>query len=231
VLFNFDENEWLTESSLPVIPLEYVNLDGITGKFLFNNAPVLYGKSSGPIAYINDGNLCCDVDLFGGIFFLLSLYEEVVIKKYDEYGRFSYLESILFKSKLYSRPVVNEYLEILKALLHRAGFSSITDTRQYQFTLSHDVDVPFSYDAKASQAAPGQVEKNPKDYRTYRVSFSTSGQYNQFLIFLKEIEKNLRLVDIISVQLKTKQNEGGGTAQMQEFKIELQAYWLSETYE
>jgi len=99
--------------------------------------------------------------------------------------------------------------------------------RKYGLTMLKDV----SYDAKASQAAPGQVEKNPKDYRTYRVSFSTSGQYNQFLIFLKEIEKNLRLVDIISVQLKTKQKEGGGTAQMQEFKIELQAYWLSETYE
>jgi Tfp pilus assembly protein PilO len=88
-----------------------------------------------------------------------------------------------------------------------------------------------SYDAEASEVVPGQVEENPKEYRTYRVSFSTSGQYNQFLIFLEEIEKNLRLVDIMSVELKNSQKEGGISSSLQEFKIELQAYWLSETYE
>lgn len=149
VLFDYDEKEWLTEASLPVTPLKYMNLDGITGKFLFNEVPIMYGKSAGKIAYEQDGTLRCDIDLFGGIFFLLTLYEEVVINLYDEHGRFSYLDSIIFKSELYSRPVVNEYLEILKALFTRAGFSSITDTRKYQLILSHDVDVPFSYDASA----------------------------------------------------------------------------------
>lgn len=88
-----------------------------------------------------------------------------------------------------------------------------------------------SYDAEASEIVPGQVEENPKEYRTYRVSFSTSGQYNQFLVFLEEIEKNLRLVDIMSVELKNTQKEGGISTSLQEFSVELQAYWLSETYE
>jgi hypothetical protein len=147
VLFNVDEKDWLTESSLPVLPLEYVDLELISGKFLFNNIPVLYGKTSGSVAYTNGDTLSCDVDLFGGMFFLLTLYEEVVINKYDEHGRFSYLDSIVYNSGLYSRPLVNEYLEVLKSLFYKAGFNSINDNRQYQLILSHDVDVPFSHDA------------------------------------------------------------------------------------
>ena len=149
VLFNFEEKEWLTELSLPVIPLHYVNLDGITGKFLFNDVPVLYGKSTGPVAFKDEDNIRCAVDLLGGIFFLITLYEEVVINKYDEHGRFRYLDSITFKSGLYLRPVVNEYLEILKALFNKADFPVISNNRQYQLILSHDVDVPFSHDASA----------------------------------------------------------------------------------
>ena len=148
ILFNLKCEDWLTEGSLPLLPLEYVNLDGITGKFLFENIPVLYGKTAGRVAYKNDDTLHCDVDLLGGMFFLLTLYEEVVVKKYDEHGRFNYLDSVVFKSGLYLRPVVNEYLEVLKALFYKAGFLEISDKRQYQFILSHDVDVLFSHDAR-----------------------------------------------------------------------------------
>jgi len=149
VLFNFDEKEWLTVGSLPLTPIEYFSLNGVSGNFLFNDTPVIYGKLNGKIAYENKDVLCCDIDLLGGMFFMLTLYEEVVIDKYDEHGRFNYLDSIIFKSGLYSRPIVNEYLEILKALFNKAGFNPIIDTRQYKLILSHDVDVPFSYNANA----------------------------------------------------------------------------------
>ena len=149
VLFNFDEKEWLTVGSLPLTPIEYFSLNGFTGNFLFNDTPVIYGKLNGKVAYENKDALFCDIDLLGGMFFMLTLYEEVVIDKYDEHGRFNYLDSIIFKSGLYSRPIVNEYLEILKALFNKAGYNQIIDTRQYKLILSHDVDVPFSYNANA----------------------------------------------------------------------------------
>jgi hypothetical protein len=147
VLFDFEEKDWLTERTLPVLPLEYMNLDGIAGNFLFNNTPVLYGKATGQVANNIGDTIRCDVDLLGGMFFLLTLYEEVVIDKYDEHGRFRYLDSVVYKSDLYLRPIVNEYLEILKALFIRAGFPEISNTRKYQLILSHDVDVPFSHNA------------------------------------------------------------------------------------
>jgi hypothetical protein len=147
VLFDFEEKDWLTERTLPVLPLEYLNLDGIAGNFLLNNIPVLYGNVTGQVAYKIDDTIRCDVDLFGGMFFLLTLYEEVVINKYDEHGRFRYLDSVVYKSDLHLRPVVNEYLDILKALFIKAGFPEISSTRKYQLILSHDVDVPFSHNA------------------------------------------------------------------------------------
>jgi len=146
-LFNLKIEDWLTEDSLPLIPLKYVNLNGITGQFLFNDIPVIFGKTEANIVYKKNAALQCDVDLLGGMFFLLTLYEEVVIAKYDEHGRFNFVDSIVFKSGLYSRPVVNEYLEVLKALFNKAGFMEISDNRQYQLLLSHDVDVPFAHDA------------------------------------------------------------------------------------
>ncbi|MCA6444099.1 MAG: polysaccharide deacetylase family protein [Chitinophagaceae bacterium] len=186
VLFNFDESEWLTEVSLPITPLKYISLDGITGNFLFNDAPILYGKKSGTIAYEQDGDLRCDVDLFGGIFFLLTLYEEIVIRKYDEYGRFSNLESIICKEELYFRPVVNEYLEILKALFARAGFASISDKRQYQLIVSHDVDVPFSFNARV--------------FDFFRNIFADLLLRKSFVIFIKKIAA--RLLPVKSLKYK-----------------------------
>lgn len=147
VLFNLDEQDWLTERALPIMPLEYANLDELKGNFFYSNVPVLFGNVKGQLVYEIDNDIRCDIDIFGGIFFLLTLYEELVIDNYDEHGRFNYLDSIIFKSDLYMRPVVNEYLEILKTLFKKAGIPSIKSSNHYQLILSHDVDVPFSYDA------------------------------------------------------------------------------------
>jgi hypothetical protein len=145
--FDLEEDMWLKEGSLPKEPIEYLKIDGLEGKFINNIIPVLYGKTSGRIILESENTIHCDIDLFGGMFFFLTLYEEVVISKFDNHNRFNYLDSIIFKSKLYLRPVVNEYLEILKALILKIGFDSANDKRKYQLILSHDVDVPFSYNA------------------------------------------------------------------------------------
>lgn len=149
ILFDLEVKDWLKKSSLPTMPIGYTNLDELEGDFLFNNVPILYGRTSARIAYQENDSIKCDVDLFGGMFFLLTLYEEFVINKYDEHGRFNHLESIIYKSKLHLRPVVNEYLEILKGLFKKAGFVEIKNKRTYQLVLSHDVDVPFSHNASA----------------------------------------------------------------------------------
>ena len=145
--FDHDEEIWLKKGSLPKVPIEYYKLEGLEGKFLNNDIPVLYGKKSGKIISEFENTIYCDIDLFGGIFFFLTLYEEVVISKFDNHDRFNYLDSIIYTSNLNLRPVVNEYLEILKALIIKIGFIFPNDNRKYQLILSHDVDVPFSHNS------------------------------------------------------------------------------------
>jgi Tfp pilus assembly protein PilO len=91
-------------------------------------------------------------------------------------------------------------------------------------TMIKDVE----YEARVAELAPGQVEDNPTDYRSYNISFNTSGQYNQFVSFLQEVEKNMRLVDITSLTLKNSEKEGVTIGSSQDFSVELKAYWLSE---
>lgn len=87
-----------------------------------------------------------------------------------------------------------------------------------------------AYDTTNDAIIPGQeVEQSP--YKSFEVKFSTSGQYNQFVLFLEELEKNLRLVDITSIDLKNNETTSARTVQTQDFEVTLKAYWLNEVYE
>ena len=108
---------------------------------------MLFGKNENEIVYEINNLIYCNVDLLGGMFFFLTLYEEVVLSKTDEHGRFNFQDSLTYKTNLYTRPVVNEYLDVLIALLAKIGFDKIKNNRSYQLVLSHDVDVPFSNNA------------------------------------------------------------------------------------
>jgi hypothetical protein len=185
-LFNIEENDWMSIKSLPVLPITFTNLEELNDKFLYNNTPVLYGRNDNKIIYQEENTIFCDVDIFGGIFFLLTLYEEVVIKKYDEHERFNYIDSIIYKSKLYKRPVVNEYLDILISLLNKINFNCKIKNKNYHLILSHDIDVPFAYNAKI--------------YNFVRNIFADIILRKTFLVPLKKIFS--RLIPIRSLKYK-----------------------------
>lgn len=146
-LFKTSDQNWLSVESLPTRPLEYLSLSDLKGRFLHDSIPALYSKPGGYVIRRLDNAIICDIDILGGIFFLLTLYEEVVSNELDEHGRFNYKMSLLYGENLYHRPLVNEYLEILKALFVEASFPEIDENREYRLLVSHDVDVPFSHNA------------------------------------------------------------------------------------
>ena len=76
-LFATAPGDWLTERSLPREPLEYVD-----------NVPLLFGH-----------------DLFGGSFFLLTRYEEAVLTRRDEHGRFAASASLAGDAGFVERPL------------------------------------------------------------------------------------------------------------------------------
>ncbi len=77
----------------------------------------------------------------------------------------------------------------------------------------------------------GTKEYSHSDYGVWDLEFSTTGTYNNFLNFVRDLESNLRIVDIATVEFSSdtdlRQGPGnalGGEAYRYDFKIK--TYWL-----
>jgi hypothetical protein len=70
-------------------------------------------------------------------------------------------------------------------------------------------NVAYDSTEKASSSAPagGEVATDKdslfKSYGVWNLSFSTEGTYDTFLKFIKDLESNLRIVEIVSVQFSS----------------------------
>lgn len=132
----------LTTASLPELPLQEMEVKlGNTGLNLVEHTvPVLYGK---PGLRRQDQNINIEVDIFGSVFFMLSRYEEAVVKEKDVHGRFPTKESVAYKGGFINRSLVDEYVEILWACLKALWPRVERKRRSYRLLLTHDVDHPF----------------------------------------------------------------------------------------
>ncbi|UKJ07229.1 polysaccharide deacetylase family protein [Solitalea lacus] len=147
VLFSTPLEKWLHPSTLPSLPLRVRSLqDFPSNSFIQPSVPVLFGDS-GPIeCNLEERQTYFDIDLLGGIFFCLTLYEEVNATASDKHGRFPVKESILYKAGIYERPIVNEYVEILKELLRLKFNLLFKKPRKYKLVLSHDMDFSLTHE-------------------------------------------------------------------------------------
>ncbi len=69
------------------------------------------------------------------------------------------------------------------------------------------------------------VSENP-DYGTWTLEFSTSSTYANFISFLKDLERNLRIVDVSELSFASDadiSNQGFGTYK---FDFKIKTYWL-----
>ncbi|MBI9107213.1 MAG: polysaccharide deacetylase family protein [Spirochaetales bacterium] len=137
---------WLNEETLPVLPLKSLShneLPSSISRFLFpssDNIPVLYGQ---PTIMLFLNQIVCSVDLIGGIFFMLSRYEEVVINERDKHDRFPAKSSIAVKENFYDRPIANEYLQLLWGMMKTLWPNIERKQRSFKIHPSHDIDKPF----------------------------------------------------------------------------------------
>ena len=141
-------NNWLASESMPELSLKNYNLDEL--KAVLHNEihiceielPVLYGEAKITLA---ENTINCGIDILGGIFFMISRYEEIVVKERDVHDRFSAKSSIAYKENFLLRPLANEYLELLFALLKYLCPQLQRKKMQFKLCPTHDVDVPFTY--------------------------------------------------------------------------------------
>ena len=80
----------------------------------------------------------------------------------------------------------------------------------------------------------GAVQSAPKDYGVWDLEFSTAGTYNNFLSFIRDLESNLRIVDISTIIFSSDTNAGGGSgsnpnsspAGFYKYDFKIKTYWL-----
>ncbi len=152
ILFKTKNTKWLTADSLPKLPLEKINPSKVFEDYKGeDNLPVIYGGISmlEDIKVDND-IITIDVDIFGSCFFMLTRYEEYVIKKRDSHDRFDYKNSISYNAGFLNRPIVNEYVELLWCAIKRVAPYLQRKIKKFQVIPTHDIDKPFGmmYDSK-----------------------------------------------------------------------------------
>lgn len=80
--------------------------------------------------------------------------------------------------------------------------------------------------------ATGTTVNTNKDYGIWNLSFSTTGTYNNFINFTKDLESNLRIVDISSIALssggdvKASGAQVGNSSEVYTYDFQIKTYWL-----
>lgn len=130
----FDDDVYLTEKSLPTLPLS--ELDGV---------PILFGDDK---VWEENGQLHIGADLIASTFFFLTRYEECVRRDVrDQHGRFIGKESLPYRAGFLNRPVVEGYGHLLRKYLRQMGVSVQEPAPGFQHIyLTHDVDEIWTWD-------------------------------------------------------------------------------------
>ncbi|WP_321470630.1 polysaccharide deacetylase family protein [Halarcobacter sp.] len=106
------------------------------------NIPILYGNDK---LEKFDDIIICSIDVFASSFFMLTRWEEYVNKNRDNHHRFPSTESLAYKNDFLSRPIVNEYIEMLKNMMLYLDSNLKFKTRNFQLILTHDVDFIYKW--------------------------------------------------------------------------------------
>lgn len=136
------ERDWLTERSLPrrPVPITTPARLGLDPVLTSPEIPVIFGDGS--FRDDHDGPAELGIDIFGSAFFMLSRYEELVIRERDAHDRFPSTASVARACGFLGRPIIDEYVEILWAAMVRLWPNLQRKSVRFHVKPSHDVDEP-----------------------------------------------------------------------------------------
>jgi len=141
-----------------VVFADYPEQDIFKVPVIFGNAEIRHEKD---LYFIQN-------DIFAGLFFMLTRWEEIAIAKFDEHGRFVEEENLSVRCGFYERPVVNDYLKLLEKVLLDIGIIKTGIVRKRNYFITHDVDEIERYHSfhKILKALVGDIVKR-KSLKTF----------------------------------------------------------------
>ncbi len=130
----FDDNIYMTQASMPQLPLE--EIEGV---------PILFGNGQ---IIKRDRQIIILGDIIASTYFLITRYEEYLNRENrDIYGNFAGTESLPYRAGFLMRPIVDEYGKLLRSLLRELGISVKEPSLGYGHVyLTHDVDQIWQWD-------------------------------------------------------------------------------------
>lgn len=114
-------------------------------------------------------------------------------------------------------------------VLKNIKYSAVADTKNSPNPSPSPSPSPFPN--IQIQGGSLSTEETNKDYGVWDLEFSTISTYSNFLNFTKDLENNLRIVDVSSIQFSSSAvNTGtGNTApliEMYQYNFKIRTYWL-----
>jgi hypothetical protein len=98
-------------------------------------------------------------DLFAGIFYLLTRYEEYLPHQKDTYGRYAHQNSLAFKEDFLHLPLINIWLEDFRALLQERFADLQLPASNFYLQTTYDIDIAWSYKNKGFKRNAGGIAK------------------------------------------------------------------------
>ena len=98
-------------------------------------------------------------DLFAGIFYLITRYEEYLPHQKDIYGRYAHQNSLAFKEGFLHLPLINIWLEDFRALLQERYPDLKLPLPAFQFQTTYDIDIAWSFKNKGFKRNAGAITK------------------------------------------------------------------------
>lgn len=100
---------------------------------------------SSPLIQFSSAGCLINYDILGLTYWLLSRREEVGRTEVDQHGRFPASASHAYRHGYLERPVVDEWLHILRQVIQRVWPQLELKTPRFDIKVSHDVDSPSLY--------------------------------------------------------------------------------------
>ncbi len=82
---------------------------------------------------------------------------------------------------------------------------------------------PLPVSPDAVQGTPETILEEEKEYGSFNLEFNTAASYQTFLLFLADLEKSLRIIDISSINFTSDTEETGDTYK---YGFKIKTYWL-----
>ena len=175
---------YLSKEFLPV------NVAFVTSPFLVeNDIPLLYGNNE--ITVTAEG-INCGHDIFAAVFFMLSRWEECVVKETDYLERFPASASVALKNNFLHRPVVNEWIGMLKNMIaHLLPGVAFNNPQPFELVFTHDIDLLNTPVSIKEFAKDMLKRKRPAAFKKrLGYLFNRSNPYDVFDYFMDVSERN-----------------------------------------